>query len=940
MRIRSTTSLLLALAVGGAVNTDAGSAEGQPLETRPDVVTGALDNGLSYMLKQHANPEGRAVLYLHISSGSLNETERQRGIAHYLEHMAFNGSENFAPGELIPFFESLGLSFGRHQNAFTSFDQTTYILNLPDAEPDTVDKALLFFSDVASGLSLLTEEIESERNVIMEEKRTRLGPQQRVQEALFKAIAPGSTFGERLPIGVEETIMGVQRPDFVEYYERFYTPSNMTLMVVADTEVESLLPMIEEHLGDGEFSPRPDDLPVGVTPYSAMRSLVVTDPELTSSQVQLINIREPMPPVTDREGMRRLLLEQLATGVFNRRLQRKLNDGELDMQSATAFASDFFGAMRISWIGSTGKAEGWREQMTQLTTEFRRALLHGFVSQEIADARASIIAGAERFAEQEPTLPASALIGSMNSQVARGDVVLSAAQQLELTAEILPTITDEEVNAKFVSLYDDEKLLVNLNAPASVDVPTESELVELARADLSVSPPAEAAAERPTVLLAELPSAGETVEIAAHEPTGIWSEWLSNGVRVHFRAMDKRQDNATITINAAGGQIFETAENRGVTSVAALAFNRPATRGLSSTNIRDLMTGKKVSVGGGSTGDSMSISVSGNPEDLEHGLQLAHLLLTEPVVEQAAVDQWKEGQRQAIEARRNQPLQQLQVMLPEMISPEGEVRLSPVPLERVEAITADEAQAWLDRVLADAPIEVSIVGDIDRERAFELVERYIGSLPTRDRISDATLDDLRLMARPSGPLSAERYIETQTPVSLAIAGSFGPDASNVRDTQLVRFATQILSTRMVKQIREELQLVYSIQALAQPSVTYPGMGLIFAAGPCAPGNEGQLAGEIDRMFAEFAENGPSGEEVEVARGQIFNRLAEDMEQPGWWSGVMSDATYRGRSLDDIAEVESAYAGYTGDEIREAFARYYTDENRMSIVVGPKQAETE
>lgn len=913
-------------------------ASGQPLDTRDDLLVGTLDNGLTYMLKEHGNPEDRAALYLHISTGSLNETDEIRGISHYLEHMAFNGSRSFAPGELIPFFESLGLSFGRHQNAFTSFDQTTYILNLPDAEPDTIDKAMLFFSDVAFGLTLPQEEIEKERNVILEEKRTRLGPQQRVQEQLFKEIAPGSTFGDRLPIGVEETLLSMNRPEFAGYYERWYVPSNMTLIVAADTDVASLVPMIEKYFGEGERTERPIDLDVGVTPYDRMRALVITDPELTSAQVQVINIREPQPPVVDRAGMRRSLVENLASGVFNRRLQKKLNDGTLDMLSASAFVGDFFNAMRVSWLSSQGRPDGWREQMQQLTTELRRATLHGFTSQEIADTRASLIASAERFAEQEPTLPASALLGSINAQVARGDVVLSAAQQLELTRELIPTITDDEVNLAFDELYDDELVLVNLTLPESAGAPSDSELLELARQDLSVTPDAEAEeSARPTALMASLPTPGETVEISKHEPTQIWSAWLSNGVRVHYRFMDKREDNAIVTVTAAGGQILENAENRGVTDVAALAFNRPATRGLTSTNVRDLMTGKKVSVGGGASGDAMSLTISGNPQDLEHGLQLAHLLLTEPVVEQAAIDQWKEGQRQQIEARKTQPIAKLQEVLPELISPEGEVRLTPVPLERVEAITLDEAQAWLDQTLAAAPIEVSIVGDIDQETAFALAERYFGSLPERERISDATLDRYRTLTPPTGPLEQNSVIETATPVAIAITGSFGPDRSNTRDVRLVQFATQILSTRMVKQIREELQLVYSIQAIAQPSTTYPGMGLIFAAGPCLPGNEGTLAAEIDRMFAEFAEHGPSGEEVEVARGQIFNKLAEDMEQPGWWTGQMSDATYRGRSLDEIAEVEAAFESFTGDEIRDAFARYYTDENRMSVTVAPAPA---
>ena len=168
-----------------------GIARGQPLPTDPRLVTGELDNGLKYIVMRHNNPPNRAAVWLHIASGSLNETDKQRGIAHYLEHMAFNGSTNFPPGSVIPFFQSLGLTFGQHQNAFTSFDQTTYQLALPDNNPETLQKAMLFLSDVGLRLEMPGAEIENERQVILEERRTRLGGRQRVSDYWFENLAPG-----------------------------------------------------------------------------------------------------------------------------------------------------------------------------------------------------------------------------------------------------------------------------------------------------------------------------------------------------------------------------------------------------------------------------------------------------------------------------------------------------------------------------------------------------------------------------------------------------------------------------------------------------------------------------------------------------------------------------------------------------------------------------
>ena len=205
MRAVMVLVMAAALQLIAPVPSRAASSPGETLPTDPALLTGRLANGLNYIIRQHKNPEGRVGMWLHVSSGSLNETEAQRGLAHYLEHMAFNGTTNFPPGSVVPFFQSLGMSFGSDQNAFTSFDQTTYTLMLPGGSREMVDKGLLYMSDVALRMSLDQTEIDSERQVILEEKRARAGAPQRVQDQIYERLAPESTLGRRLPIGIECT---------------------------------------------------------------------------------------------------------------------------------------------------------------------------------------------------------------------------------------------------------------------------------------------------------------------------------------------------------------------------------------------------------------------------------------------------------------------------------------------------------------------------------------------------------------------------------------------------------------------------------------------------------------------------------------------------------------------------------------------------------------
>src|SRR5439155_24062129 len=278
----------------------------------------------------------------------------------------------------------------------------------------------------------------------------------------------------------------------------------------------------------------------------------------------------------------------------------------------------------------------------------------------------------------------------------------------------------------------------------------------------------------------------------------------------------------------------ETATNREITEAAHRAWDRPATSRLSSTEIRDLMTGAKVRVSSGATGDTVTLTVSGDAAELERGLQLAYLLLTDPVIEQPALEQWQDAEAQRISQRKSQPMQVLMDTSRAVIYPRGEVRPQSLTVEQVRAITRPVAQAWLRRLVTEAPIEVAVVGDVDRETATRLVARYVGSLPARPRIGDKTLANLRTIAKPQGPINLSESVEVLTPQAAVFAGFFGTDLSNVRDTRLLNLAARVLSTRMTKIIREERQLVYSIDASSEPAVVYPGFGLFAAFAPTDP----------------------------------------------------------------------------------------------------------
>ncbi|MBY0308065.1 MAG: insulinase family protein, partial [Phycisphaerales bacterium] len=910
-----------------------------PLPTDPALVTGELANGVKYIIRNHAQPEGRAAVWMHVGTGSLNETDRQRGIAHYLEHMAFNGSANFPPGSVVKFFEDLGLTFGRHQNAFTSFDQTSFQLFLGDNTPETLDKALMFMSDVAFRLTLDAKEIENERQVILEEKRSRKGPQQRIQDVMLKRLAPGSLIGERLPIGVDETITGVQQQDFRDYWSKWYTPTNTTVIVVADMDPAAVKAAIEKRFGVEPRRPAPNSMDPAVKPYTADGAVVVTDPEIKRAEVGMVKVSEPPPPTTTVGRFRSDLVETIGTFAFNRRLAAKRDEGKVSFLNASASTQTLFNAARLTQADVSAEPDKWREAFSQLATELQRARLNGFTDQEVADARAELISQAEVAARRESTLDARALVARYSTSINDGEPIMSAQQVLDLMRSVLPGVSTREVSDRFAAEFDPTHVMFTAELPegAGTDTVTEADLMKFGRLALDVKPAKEADTARITRLLPRDPVPGRAEDVTTHQPTGVTSFWLSNGVRVEHKFIDTEKDALTLTISLAAGAIDETPQTRGVSDAAALAFAHPATRSYTSTQLREFMTGRKVGVRGGAGEDTFNLTVSGSPGDLETGLQMAHALLTEPRVEPAALDRWKKTELQNIAQRKTQPQGVIMEMIAEALFPPGEVRRRPLTAEQVNALTVEQAQARIDSVTSSSPIEVTVVGDAPIEQVRPLIEKYLGSLPNHDRISAKTLDEKRTMQRLPGPRSVERTIPTKTPVAIVLGGFFGADAENVKDVRLLALASQVLNSRMIKEIREEKQLVYSIGTQHQPAVAYPGFGIFYAGAPTAKEKAQDLAQAITDTYDRFAKEGPTDDELATAKKQLLRDLDENMKKASWWAGVVGNATYRNRNLDDIAGARAAIEAFTAVQVRQAFNRYYTPENAMRFTVLPEDA---
>jgi zinc protease len=909
----------------------------QQLPVDPKVRIGKLPNGMQYWIREHKTPPGKIGIWLHVGSGSLNEEENQRGLAHFLEHMSFNGSEHYPPGTLVKYYESIGLRFGQHQNAFTSFDQTTYILSLPDTNDETIRKGLETLADFAFRVSLLPEEIEKERNVILAEARARKGVGQRVMEKALTILLPGSRLANRLPIGTEEVVKKATREEFVAYYKKWYRPDNTTLLIVGDADPTKVETLVQKEFGDWKpVSSPPPDVDPGIQPYKTTHASVITDPELTTADVSAIQVSE-LKRVETVEQYRKELIEDLASTIVNRRLLALVEEGKAPYQSASVTVAPFQNKYVIHEAESEGPPEQWKPILTGLLTEVKRARDFGFLQQELEDARKSTLAEAEQSERTEATWDTNTFLTRMNSAISQGRKPMSESQSLEITKGLLPGITLKEVSDAFRQDFSAESrvLLITIPEKQGAKPPAEEEILAEAKTIESSTLKQQEQKSRIANLLEKEPEPGKIQDQQQEDAdTKILSATFSNGARVHLRSMDFKKNSVSAVISFFGGEVRETEKNRGITQAASLAFDRPATSNYSSTSIREYMTGKNVNVSGSVDGDSLTITVEGSPQDFEEGLRLAYALFLAPKLEESALKVWQQESLQAIEQQKTSVEQQASEKEDELLSG-GDPRLKSLTADQVNAIRLPDAQKWLGQILANAPIETAIVGDMDRNEMLRLAQKYFGSLPNRPR-TDPELIKLRSVKTGNGPFEARIDVPTITPRAVVLTGWRGTNLSEVKDRRTLDLAAQILSSRMNEEIREKRGLTYSVRAVSQPASSYPDTGFFGTFFTADPEKVTEAEDVARKMILDFAEKGPTDAEMQTVRNQMKNIIETRQKEPSYWVSVLSEIDYRGIQLSDVKNLVPTITGYSKEDIVQTVRKYVQEPRRVQVIALPKK----
>lgn len=910
----------------------------QELPTDPSVKIGTLENGFTYYLRENKQPENRVEFRLAIKAGSILEDEDQQGLAHFSEHMLFNGTKNFEKNDLVDFLQKMGLEFGGDLNAYTSFDETVYILPIPTDDPENIGKALTVLSDWAHQATFDNEEIDKERGVVMEEWRLRLGAYERMRQQVWPVTLAGSRYAERLPIGKPEVLENFEYDAAKRFYKDWYRPDLMSLIAVGDFDAVQMEKDIKEFFGKIKGPKNPKERIYYSRPdFSGTRIAVASDEEATGNTISVEFIT---PGQAKSENTLNSFRKGVLRGLYSRMINQRLN--ELVQSENPPFQFSF-----SSYGGSLGKDkyaynmyvsvkdDKFKEGFQAAVSANERVRRYGFTEGEFERAMSSYKNSYERSVKEADKTESWRIINQYVSHFLNGGSLLSEQQRLDYFEQVMPTVKLEEVNSLADGWIRDDNRTIEINAKAADadKIPTESVLLSIldnAKSDNTIKPYEEE--KLASSLITALPQPGKITSESTSDKTGITTLVLSNGVNVFLKPTDFKNDEVRMTGFSFGGASLYNADELMSIQNAGQIINQMGIGDFSSVDFGKFMTGKTASVNAGIGLYEESISGFSSIKDLETFMQLLHLKFTTVRKDEKAFNSWLTRTKNLYGNITSSPDFQYQIQMQEIMYGEDNPWVGfPTP-EKFDEIDLDRAIAiYKERFANAADFQFVFVGNIDMETFKPLLEQYVASLPSTGE--KETYQDVGLNVR-KGQISENVYVgvDEKSQVNITISGDYEYSMEN---NGLMNAIAGILSNKMIETLREEMGGVYGAGANARPT-EYPNPSFLFSISfPCKPENVEALT-KAALAELEKIKNGDFSEEdlqkIVTARKQNFE---ESIKQNNYWSSMMGAYLKSGDDFEMILSGNERADAITKEAVVAAANKYLTKENMIKVVKLPE-----
>ena len=908
--------------------------ENSNLPVDPTIIFGSLDNGLRYILKQNREPKNRVAMYLNIQAGSLHETDTQRGLAHYLEHMLFNGTTNYPPGTLVEYFQSIGMGFGADTNAHTSYDETVYKLILPAADTKTLTDGLLVLADYARGALLLEKEVERERGIIIAEKRSRDSAAARVRKAQLAFDFDGTLVAKRDPIGTDAVLQQTNAALLRSYYDSWYRPDNMMVVVVGDMDTD-----LAERLVRQQFSaltPAADSRPTcpdfGSPRVQGKRIYHLAEPDLGYTEISLATVAAEMPEPDTLEREIKLLHRYLALILLNNRLQQLERAAASPISKTMAFSGNFTPQFRYSLISTRTEAANWHKGLSLLQNVLEQGIRHGFSEAELERGKKEIEAMLEKEVQTADARDSRELAMELIRNLNDREVSLSPVQKQDIFLPLVKQTTLDDINQAFHDMWPAEPRTVTVAGTAMAEIPAdqaEAQIQTLYTANQKAA--VSNWQEEETVSFPYLPPPQHTREPVSENTDpdiGLHRMVFGEGLVVHVKQTDFQPNQVLLSAHFGGG--LQSEPLPGLALLAQGVIKESGTATLSREQLNQALAGSNISLDFSVGPESFAFSGSALSSELELLLQLLFARLYDPGFRIEALSNSKKqlGQMYAQMSGSVEGVHQLEGE--PFLS--GESRFYSMPSwEEVNARSLEQLSSWLRPAFSLAPLEINIVGDIEPDQVRRLLSTYFGAKDRslRQRYQGKPIifpqgKTLRLAASGS-PGKAQLTVAWKT-----------DDFWNIDRTRGLNMLASILDDRLRVTIREELGAAYSPQVFSLPSRIDDGFGLLETRLIVDPAQAEQLAQVVHAVAADLMSQGISEEEFKRAQEPTLTSIREQMRSNAYWlHTVLSLSSRHPEQLLWPKSILQDFTAMQRENIQKLAQQYLRKDQAATVLVLPQ-----
>jgi zinc protease len=907
----------------------------KPIPFDPLVKKGTLSNGLTYYIRKNTEPKNRAELRLVIKAGSILENEQQLGLAHFMEHMSFNGTKNFPKNELVDFLQKTGVRFGADLNAYTSFDETVYMLPIPTDSAGLLEKGLQILEDWAHNATLDPAEIDKERGVVLEESRLGRGAQQRMRDQYLKTILKDSRYADRLPIGSDDVLKNFKPEVLRQFYQDWYRPDLMAVIAVGDFDISRVEMLIKEKFGSIPKARNPKARTEYEVPLDGSTDVaIVTDPEFPQNVVQIF-YKQPEFEEKTLKDARTAITYELFNAMMGDRLQELTQQADPPFVFGVGSYGGFIGNLDAYTAVALAKDAGGIERaLTTLVKENTRVEKFGFTESEFERAKKNFQNAIERqLKEKDKTRSDNYVQQYIDNFLNDG-----SAPGIEFYANFvknqLGTIKLNEVNQLASKFISDKNRAVVIMAPekAKEQLPSEQKVRQLLdAASEDVTAYVDNAVNTP--LLPNEPKGTPVVKETKMEKLGVTELTLGNGVKVLLKPTDFKNDQILFEATGKGGtSLFPKDLETGV--FASYLIGAGGVGAYSQTQLQKYLAGKTVNVRPYISELTEGVVGSASPKDLETALQLVYAYFTDPRKDAPVVQGILANQRAQLENMMKTPTPEkvYSDTLTAVLS-SNDPRRRPLTPERVDKVDLDRALEIYKNRFADASDFVfTFVGAFKVDEIKPLLEKYLGGLPTTDR--DDTYDHPNIFP-PKGRIEKTVYkgLEPKSRVTMVFSGeyNFGPE-TNVQ----IEALQEVLQIKLIEALREEESGVYGVGVSESTDKLPTGHYRFVIQFGCGPENVDKLVKRTLEEIEKIKKNGAQPGDIEKFVAETQRKNEVDLKTNEFWRGYIDTKVFIGDDLNQVLEQDKYLKQVTVASTKAAAQKYLNPENFIKVVLMPEK----